>query len=212
MSRLRGPRLKIMRALGVELPGLSRKSIEKRPHPPGQHGPQVRKRTNRSDYSLRLREKQKVRFNYGLSERQLRGLVEDATRLKGNTGVVLIQLLERRLDNVVFRAGFARTIPGARQMVSHGHIQVNGRTVDRPSYRLRRGDVISVATKSRALAQSCAGNRRGHAQRLDHGRQGRPEGDDDGVPGRDVPAVSTGTASDHRTLFARDVSHQRSPP
>jgi small subunit ribosomal protein S4 len=154
MSRLRGPRLKIMRALGVELPGLSRKSIEKRPHPPGQHGPQTRKRTNRSDYSLRLREKQKVRFNYGLSERQLRGLVEDATRLKGNTGVVLIQLLERRLDNVVFRAGFGRTIPAARQLVSHGHIQVNGRTVDRPSYRLRRGDVISVAPKSRALAQS----------------------------------------------------------
>lgn len=154
MSRLRGPRLKIMRALGVELPGLSRKSIEKRPHPPGQHGPQTRKRTNRSDYSLRLREKQKVRFNYGLSERQLRGLVEDATRLKGNTGVVLIQLLERRLDNVVFRAGFARTIPAARQMVTHGHIQVNGKSVDRASYRLRRGDVISVATKSRALAQS----------------------------------------------------------
>jgi small subunit ribosomal protein S4 len=153
MSRLRGPRLKIMRALGVELPGLSRKSIEKRPHPPGQHGPQARKRTNRSDYSLRLREKQKVRFNYGLSERQLRGLVEDATRLKGNTGVVLIQLLERRLDNVVFRAGFSRTIPGARQLVSHGHIQVNGRTVDRPSFRLKRGDIISVAPASRALAQ-----------------------------------------------------------
>jgi small subunit ribosomal protein S4 len=153
MSRLRGPRLRIMRALGVELPGLSRKSIEKRPHPPGQHGT-ARKRTNRSDYSLRLREKQKVRFNYGLSERQLRGLVEDATRLKGNTGVVLIQLLERRLDNVVFRAGFGRTIPAARQLVSHGHIQVNGRTVDRPSYRLRRGDVITVAAKSRALAQT----------------------------------------------------------
>jgi small subunit ribosomal protein S4 len=152
MSRLRGPRLKIMRALGVELPGLSRKSIEKRPHPPGQHGPQ-RKRTNRSDYSLRLREKQKVRFNYGLSERQLRGLVEDATRLKGNTGVVLIQLLERRLDNVVFRAGFGRTIPAARQLVSHGHILVNGRAVDRPSFRLKRGDVISVAPASRALAQ-----------------------------------------------------------
>jgi small subunit ribosomal protein S4 len=153
MSRLRGPRLKIMRALGVELPGLSRKSIEKRPHPPGQHGPQARRRTSRSDYSLRLREKQKVRFNYGLSERQLRGLVEDATRLKGNTGVVLIQLLERRLDNVVFRAGFGRTIPAARQLVSHGHVLVNGRTVDRPSFRLKRGDVISIAPASRALAQ-----------------------------------------------------------
>src|SRR4029450_10805583 len=152
MSRFIGPRVKVMRALGVALPGLSRKSIEKRPYGPGQHGPTRRKKTP-SDYALRLREKQKVRFNYGVSERVLRRLVEEATRMRGNTGVTLVQLLERRLDNVVFRAGFARTIPGARQLVSHGHIQVNGKTVDRPSYRLRRGDFVTVATKSRALAQ-----------------------------------------------------------
>lgn len=152
MSRLRGPRVKVMRALGMELPGLSRKSIEKRPYPPGQHGP-GRKRRNESAYGKRLREKQKVRLNYGISELQLRRLVEAANRLKGNTGVVLIQLLERRLDNIVFRGGFARTIPGARQLVSHGHILVNGRSVDRASYRVRRGDAITICPASKALAQ-----------------------------------------------------------
>ena len=151
MSRFTGPRLKVMRALGVALPGLSGKSFDKRPHPPGQHG-QTRKKRTFSDFALRLREKQKVRFNYGVSERVLRRMVEDATRLRGNTGVTLIQLLERRLDNVVFRAGFARTIPGARQLVSHGHIRVNGRRVDRPSFRVSRGDAITIAPQSRALA------------------------------------------------------------
>src|SRR4029453_6484046 len=102
MSRLTGPRVKIMRSLGVQLPGLSQKSIEKRPFPPGQHGPNVRKRKSGSDYGLRLKETQKVRFNYGLTERQLRRLVEDASRAKGNTAHTLIQLLERRLDNIVF--------------------------------------------------------------------------------------------------------------
>jgi small subunit ribosomal protein S4 len=151
MSRFTGPRVKVMRALGVALPGLSRKSTEKRPYPPGQHGPTRRKKTL-SDFALRLREKQKVRFNYGVSENSLRRLVEEATRMRGNTGVVLVQLLERRLDNVVFRGGFARTIPGARQLVAHGHILVNGRKVDRASYRVNRGDIITVREGSRALA------------------------------------------------------------
>jgi small subunit ribosomal protein S4 len=151
MSRFTGPRVKVMRALGVQLPGLSRKSIEKRPYGPGQHGPTRRKKTP-SDFALRLREKQKVRFNYGISENSLRRLVEEATRKRGNTGVVLVQLLERRLDNVVFRAGFSRTIPGARQLVAHGHILVNGRKVDRASYRVTRGDTIAVREGSRALA------------------------------------------------------------
>jgi small subunit ribosomal protein S4 len=150
MAHHRGPRLKIMRALGTELPGLSRKSIEKRPYPPGEHGPK-RRRRNISDYALRLREKQKVRFNYCISEAQLRRLFEAATRTKGNTAVKLIELLERRLDNVVFRAGFARTIPSARQLVGHGHIVVNGRKVDRPSFRVTRGDVVSVRPSSREL-------------------------------------------------------------
>src|SRR4029450_5575411 len=151
MSRFIGPRVKVMRALGVALPGLSRKSIEKRPYGPGQHGPTRRKKTP-SDYALRLREKQKVRFNYGVSERVLRRLVEEATRIPGNTGVTLVQLLERRLDNVVFRAGFSRTIPGARQLVSHGHVLVNGRKVDRPSFRVSRGDTVAVRTGSHPLA------------------------------------------------------------
>ena len=150
MASYRGPRLKIMRALGTELPGLSRKSIEKRPYPPGEHGPK-RRRRNISDYALRLREKQKVRFNYCISEAQLRRFFEAATRMKGNTAVKLIELLERRLDNVVFRAGFARTIPAARQLVGHGHIVVNGRKVDRPSFRVTRGDVVSVRPGSREL-------------------------------------------------------------
>jgi small subunit ribosomal protein S4 len=153
MSRYRGPRLRLMRALGLELPGLSATSIEKRSYPPGQHGPLAKRRKPGSDYALRLREKQKVQFNYGLTERQLRQLVEHATRTKGNTGVMLVQLLERRLDNVVFRAGFGRTIPAARQLVSHGHVLVNGRSVDRPSYRVRRGDVVMMCPSSRALAQ-----------------------------------------------------------
>lgn len=152
MSRHTGPRVKVMRALGVELPGLSRKTIAKRPYPPGQHGPD-RKRRKESDYALRLREKQKVRLNYGVSELQMRRLVEMANRLKGNTGMLLIQLLERRLDNIVFRAGFARTIPGARQLVTHGHILVNGRCVDRASFRVRRGDVVTIAPASKQLAQ-----------------------------------------------------------
>ncbi|MPY87842.1 MAG: 30S ribosomal protein S4 [Luteitalea sp.] len=151
MARLRGPRVKVMRALGTELPGLSRKSIEKRPYPPGEHGPK-RRRRNVSDYGLRLREKQKMRFNYCISESQLRRLVEAATRRKGNTGVKLIELLERRLDNVLFRAGLARTIPAARQLVGHGHIFVNARKVDRPSFSVTRGDVVSVRPASRDIA------------------------------------------------------------
>jgi small subunit ribosomal protein S4 len=142
-----------MRALGIELPGLSRKSIAKRPYPPGQHGQGRKRRSQQSEYSKRLHEKQKVRMNYGITELQLRRLVETADRAKGNTGVMLVQLLERRLDNIVFRAGFARTIPAARQLVSHGYTLVNGRAVDRPSFRVRRGDIVTIVPASRALAQ-----------------------------------------------------------
>ncbi len=152
MSRLTGPRLKIMRSLGTTLPGLSRKSIEKRPYGPGQHGP-TRRRRQPSPYALRLKEKQKVRFNYGLTEGALRRIVAAATTMRGNTGVNLIQLLERRLDNAVFRAGFARTIPAARQLVSHGHVTVNGRVVDIPSRRLTINDVVGVRPSSHALVE-----------------------------------------------------------
>ncbi|HWU35843.1 MAG TPA: 30S ribosomal protein S4 [Methylovorus sp.] len=147
MSRFTGPRLKVMRALGVDLPGLSRKSIEQRPTPPGQHGAKAVRR-KKSDFGIKLMEKQKLRFNYGLSERQLRRLMVDARRGKAPTGETLLQLLERRLDNVVFRAGFAPTIAAARQLVSHRHLQLNGKVVNIPSIRLRVGDEISLKPAS----------------------------------------------------------------
>jgi small subunit ribosomal protein S4 len=152
VSRLTGPRVKILRALETQLPGLSRKSAEKRPFGPGQHGPTKRKKAG-SPYALRLREKQKVRFNYGLTERALRRVVGEALRSKDNTGQVIIQLLERRLDNVLFRAGFAATIPAAKQLATHGHVLVNGRRETIPSRRLVRGDVISIRPQSRQIAE-----------------------------------------------------------
>lgn len=146
MSRFTGPRIKVMRALGVELPGLSRKSIEGRPQRPGQHGHRV---VRASGFRVQLLEKQKLRFNYGLTERQLRNVFAEARRSRSHTGDKLVELLERRLDNVVFRAGFAPTVPAARQLVSHGHFAVNGRKVNMPGYRVRAGDVIAPREKSR---------------------------------------------------------------
>ena len=150
MSRYRGPRLRVVRRLG-ELPGLTRKSA-RRSYPPGQHG-QARKK--RSEYAIRLEEKQKLRFNYGLSEKQLIRYVRKARRATGSTGTTLLQMLEMRLDNTVFRLGMAGTIPGARQLVNHGHVTVNGKVVDIPSYQCRPGEVISVrdTEKSRRLVQ-----------------------------------------------------------
>jgi small subunit ribosomal protein S4 len=139
MSRYRGPRLRITRRLG-ELPGLTRKSARKA-YPPGQHG-QARKK--KSEYAARLEEKQKLRFNYGLSERQLRRYVQKARRAAGSTGTTLLQLLEMRLDNTVFRLGMAPTIPAARQLVNHGHITVNAGVVDIASYACRPGELVSV--------------------------------------------------------------------
>jgi small subunit ribosomal protein S4 len=161
MSRYVGPRVRVMRALGIQLPGLSTKTLERRPNPPGQHGGGKRK-SNKSDYALRLREKQKLRFNYGLTEGQMRRLVVEATRSRANTAYMLIQLLERRLDNVVFRAGLARTIPGARQLVAHGHVLVNGGVCDRPSRRLERGDVVSVRPSGHPVARHALANGGGH--------------------------------------------------
>lgn len=150
MSRYTGPRVKKMRALGVNLPGLSRKTVDKRPYPPGQHG-QARKRV--SEYGVRLMEKQKLRVNYGISEVQLRRLFAEAAASRSVTGDKLLELVERRLDNVVFRAGFAATIPAARQLVSHGHITVNGKRVNIASYRAQRGDVIGLRLRSKDNAQ-----------------------------------------------------------
>ncbi|MEB3210697.1 MAG: 30S ribosomal protein S4 [Leptolyngbyaceae bacterium] len=145
MSRYRGPRLRVVRRLG-DLPGLTRK-IAKRSYPPGQHGQARRKR---SEYAIRLEEKQKLRFNYGLTERQLLRYVKKARRSQGSTGQVLLQLLEMRLDNTVFRLGMAPTIPGARQLVNHGHVTVNGRTVNIASYNCKPGDVIGVRDRDRS--------------------------------------------------------------
>ena len=151
MSRYLGPRLKKMRALGLDLPGLSRKTFERRPYPPGQHGPNPKRRNKVSAFKIRLQEKQKLRLYYGLTEKQFGNLVELATRKVGNTGELLLSLLESRLDNVVFRTGFARTIPAARQLVRHGHVQVNGRKVDIPSFHVRAGDVLALRTRSKDL-------------------------------------------------------------
>ena len=147
MSRYHGPRVKRMRALGVDLPGLSRKTKERRPHPPGEHGDKRRRKD--SDYGRQLKEKQKLRYNYGIGERQLRRLVSKAKSSKAETGKKIIELIERRLDNTVFRAGYARTIPAARQLVSHGHFCVNGRKTDIPSYTMREGDVITLRDRSK---------------------------------------------------------------
>jgi small subunit ribosomal protein S4 len=151
MSRYRGPRLRIVRRLG-ELPGLSSKT-PRRAYAPGQHG---QNRKKRSEYAIRLEEKQKLRLNYGITETQLVRYVKKARRATGSTGQALLQMLEMRLDNTVFRLGMAGTIPAARQLVNHGHITVNGRVVDIPSYQCRPGEVISVRNKdaSRRLVQT----------------------------------------------------------
>nr|YP_010428384.1 ribosomal protein S4 [Dicranostigma leptopodum]USN94349.1 ribosomal protein S4 [Dicranostigma leptopodum] len=152
MSRYRGPRFKKIRRLGA-LPGLT----SKRPKPGNDHDPRNQSRSGkRSQYRIRLEEKQKLRFHYGLTERQLLKYVRIAGKAKGSTGQVLLQLLEMRLDNILFRLGMASTIPGARQLVNHRHILVNGHIVDIPSYRCKPQDIITTrdAQKSRALIQN----------------------------------------------------------
>lgn len=153
MSRYRGPKLRIVRRLG-ELPGLTQKLCS-RNFPPGQHGPKKKltgsQKTKESQYAIRLKEKQKLRFNYGINERQLLKYIREARRRKGSTGEVLLQLLETRLDNIVFRLGFAPTIAAARQLVAHGHILVNQQKVTIPSYICKLKDVVTVSENSRSL-------------------------------------------------------------
>jgi small subunit ribosomal protein S4 len=160
------PRLKIIRRFGVQLPGLTRKSADKKPYPPGQHGQSKTGRRKTSEFRRLLEEKQKVRFNYGVSEGQLRRYLALARKLPGRTGDNLLGILERRLDNIVFRMGFAPTIPGARQLVSHGNVRVNGKKVDRPSYLTESGDEVSVAPKARERAQLMENVERGPQLRL----------------------------------------------
>ncbi len=144
MARYTGPMTKKSRRLGVDLVG-DDKAFEKRPYAPGQHG---RGRIKESEYLLQLREKQKARFTYGVLEKQFRRYYQEASRRSGKTGDNLLQLLECRLDNVVYRAGFARTRRHARQLVSHGHFLVNGKKVNIPSFQVTQYDVIDVREKS----------------------------------------------------------------
>ncbi|MEQ9104194.1 MAG: 30S ribosomal protein S4 [Rhodothermales bacterium] len=148
MARYRGPKQKIARRFKEPIFGPS-KALERKPHPPGQHGRSRRRKE--SEYSVQLKEKQKARFTYGLLERQFRNLFEKAARKKGVTGENLLKFLEARLDNTVYRLGFARTRRQARQLVNHGHIMVNGSVVDIPSAMLRGGDIVSIRPKSRNL-------------------------------------------------------------
>lgn len=144
MARYTGPMTKKSRRLGTDLVG-NDKAFERRPYPPGVHG---RGRTKDSEYSLQLREKQKARFSYGVMEKQFRRYYEEANRQTGKTGDILLQILESRLDNVVYRSGFAATRRQARQLVVHGHFLVNGQKVNIPSYRVSAHDVVDVAPKS----------------------------------------------------------------
>jgi small subunit ribosomal protein S4 len=142
--------VKLARQLGIALTPKAAKVMENRPNPPGQHGATPRRKV--SGYKKQLVEKQRLRAQYNVSERQMENAFGEATRQSGNTGVRLLQLLEMRLDAVVLRGGFVRTIYAARQAVTHGHIQVNSQKVDRPSRRLKPGEVVSLAQKSRDLA------------------------------------------------------------
>ena len=150
MSRYTGPRARVSRRLGTNIWGTKGETIalDKRPYPPGEHG-RSRRRGSVSEYLLQLQEKQKARFTYGLTERQFRNLFAEASRRDGVTGENMLRFLELRLDNVVYRAGWGATRPQSRQFVNHGHVNVNGRRVTIPSYRVRKGDVIELRTKAR---------------------------------------------------------------
>lgn len=148
MARYTGPKTKIARKFGEPIYGED-KVLAKKNYPPGQHGANRRRKT--SEYGQQLREKQKAKYTYGVLERQFRNLFEHAARTKGITGEVLLQLLESRLDNVVYRLGLAASRPAARQLVLHKHICVNGKPVNIPSYRVVPGDVITVREKSKNL-------------------------------------------------------------
>ena len=148
MARYTGPKTKIARKFGEPIFGPD-KVLQKRNFPPGQHGQNRRRKT--SEYGLQLREKQKAKYTYGVLEKQFRNLFEKASSMKGITGEILLQLLESRLDNVVYRLGVAPTRAAARQLVLHRHVTVNGAVVNIPSYQVKAGDVVGVREKSKSL-------------------------------------------------------------
>ena len=149
MARYTGPKTKIARKFGEPIYGAD-KNYEKRNYPPGQHGA-AKRRKKVSEYGVQLMEKQKAKYTYGILERQFRNLFEKANRKKGITGEILLQLIESRLDNLVYRFGIAPTRAAARQLVSHRHITVNGKVVNIPSYLVKVGDIIAVREKSKSL-------------------------------------------------------------
>lgn len=149
MARYRGPKTKISRKFGEAIFGYD-KSFEKKGHPPGQHGTSKRRKVV-SEYGIQLKAKQKAKYTYGVLERQFRNLFKEANRKQGITGTILLQLLESRLDNVVYRMGLAPTRPAARQLVTHCHLLVNGEKCNIPSRRLKVGDIVGLRTKSRDL-------------------------------------------------------------
>jgi len=152
MARYTGPKARVSRRLGINIWGTEgeTKALDRRPYPPGEHG-RTRRRSQNSEYLVQLQEKQKARFTYGITERQFRNTYDEAARQRGVTGENLLRLLELRLDNIVYRAGWAATRPQARQFVSHGHINVNGRRVNVPSFRARKGDAIELRPKAREM-------------------------------------------------------------
>jgi len=149
MARYTGPKTKISRKFGEPLFGEDR-TLEKKNYPPGQHGNNKR-RSKKSEYAIQLMEKQKAKYTYGILEKQFKNIYDKANRGKGITGELLLQLCESRLDNVVFRMGISKTRDGARQLVSHKHVTVNGSIVNIPSYTLRPGDMVSIREKSKSL-------------------------------------------------------------
>jgi len=160
MAKYIGPKTKIARKFGEPIYGPD-KYLERKNYPPGQHGA-AKKRKKQSEYGIQLAEKQKAKYTYGVLERQFRNLFKKAQRSKGVTGIELLQLLEARLDNVVYRLGISPTRAGARQLVGHRHITVNGSVVNIPSYQVKKGDVVAVREKSKSLeviTSSLSGNR-----------------------------------------------------
>lgn len=145
-----GPKVKLSRKLGIQLTPKAQKITAKKPYPPGQHGA-TKRRGKQSDYGKQLMEKQRLRMQFNVSESQMRNYYKKATRITGNTADILVRLLETRLDAVVMRAGFARTVYASRQFVNHGHVIVNGRKVDVASYQVKPGDVIAIKEKSRKM-------------------------------------------------------------
>ena len=167
MARYTGPKTKIARKFGDAIYGPD-KNYDKKNYPPGQHGAN-KKRRKLSEYGVQLREKQKAKYTYGILERQFANLFEKAQRSKGVTGEVLLQLLESRLDNVVYRFGVSPTRSGARQLVTHRHITVNGHVVNIPSFSVKPGDIVGVREKSKSLEviQNSLGSRRSNVSWLE---------------------------------------------